>query len=284
LFGQVRREAETVDKATIRIKVNGEERTVPAGISVGGLCAELGVQAEARFRNGRATSDDESPVDGDEILLVACPQQPSAAEIDAILCARHTPAVHERLRHACVGVAGLGGLGSNVALALTRMGLGRLVLVDFDMVDLTNLHRQAYFLDQVGRPKVEALGETLARVNPSTELQLCCERVTEDRVPALFGDCSVLVEAFDRPEAKAMLVRAWRRGFPDRPLVAASGVAGVGPGSRIAVRSARPGLVLVGDGVSDAGSGIGLTATRVGIAAHHQAHAVVRLLLGHADM
>ncbi|MCQ2456245.1 MAG: ThiF family adenylyltransferase, partial [Clostridia bacterium] len=95
-----------------------------------------------------------------------------------------------------IGVAGAGGLGSNLAMYLARMGVGRLLLVDFDTIELSNLNRQHYFLPDVGRPKVEALREHLLAVNPYLEVSTTVQRVTAANVPELFGKADIICEAF----------------------------------------------------------------------------------------
>ena len=108
--------------------------------------------------------------------------------------------------HARVAVAGLGGLGSNIAVMLARSGIGKLLLVDFDVVDVTNLNRQMYFIPQLGRPKTEALAELLVQINPYTEYETVCTKVTPENVKELFSEYPIVCEAFDRPDQKAMLV------------------------------------------------------------------------------
>ncbi|MFA5205930.1 MAG: sulfur carrier protein ThiS adenylyltransferase ThiF [Lentisphaeria bacterium] len=182
-----------------------------------------------------------------------------------------------RLETARVAVAGAGGLGSNCAAHLVRSGVRRLKLCDFDRVDWSNLNRQHYFQDQVGRFKVEALAENLRRINPELELELCRECLAPDSVGAFLDGCGIAVEAFDQAEAKAMLVQAARqRGLP---VVTASGLGGYGDSGRIAGRPVKKGLFLVGDGVSEVGEGRAPWSAIVGIAAAKQADAVVEWIL-----
>lgn len=229
--------------------------------------------------NGITCHGDQS-LDGTErIVLIQRGKQPSVDELETLLRARHTPEVHQPLKNAKVGIAGAGGLGSAIAIALMRCGVGHLIIADYDVVEPSNLNRQHYFLDQIGQPKVAALAETLRRINPFNLLQ--CENVVVDRdnIATLFSDVDVMVEAFDCPEAKAMLCEYWLRTFPRKPLVAASGMAGYGPSNSITTRRALGNLYLCGDGTTAVQPGTGLMAPRVGIAAHHQANTVIRLLL-----
>lgn len=148
-----------------------------------------------------------------------------------------------------IGIAGAGGLGSNVAAFLVRAGVKELRIVDFDVVQASNLNRQFFFHGQIGRPKVEALAENLRGIDPEVKLDCRNLRVDESNVLELFGDCGYVVEAFDGAEDKAMLVSAFA-GVPDKIVVSGSGVAGLDVSGMKVVR--RFGNVYVaGDGVSD---------------------------------
>lgn len=187
--------------------------------------------------------------------------------------------VASKLQKARVAVAGLGGLGSNIAIFLTRMGVGSLHLIDFDRVDFSNLHRQQYFTEQIGEYKTEALASTLQKINPYVNLQLSCERVTEENLPQLFTDADIICEAFDNPQAKAMLVNGVVEHFPGKVVVVASGMAGLGEGNLVKVRKLNKSLYICGDGVSDCESA-SLYAARVALCGAQQAHLVLRIILG----
>jgi sulfur carrier protein ThiS adenylyltransferase len=195
------------------------------------------------------------------------------------MMARHTPGVHERLKQGRIGIAGLGGLGSHVALALARVGIGYMHLVDYDIVEPSNLNRQQYFIDQLGQPKVEALKTTLERINPSVDIHCTQAKVTEDTVQTIFSDIDILVEAFDSAAEKSMLINHFLKIFPGKTIIAASGVAGHETSNGIKTSYISKNLIICGDGATAARPGCGLMAPRVGIAAHHQANAVVRILL-----
>lgn len=191
--------------------------------------------------------------------------------------ARRDPAVLAVLRRSSVGIAGAGGLGSNVAVALARAGVGRLVIADFDRVEPSNLNRQQYFVDQVGERKVEALRENLLALNPYSLYEVHDVRITRRNAARIFGRVDVLVEAFDRAEAKEMLIETSLAKFPGRPVVAASGLAGYGGNARI--RSRRLGnLYICGDEASQCPRGISPMAPRVALVAALQANLVVELL------
>ena len=233
-------------------------------------------EADVWILNGAMVMEDMPLNEGDEVMLIQRGVVPPREELESVMAARHTPGVHAQMKAAKVGIAGLGGLGSAVAVALARMGVGRLVLVDFDVVEPSNLNRQQYFVDQLGQSKALALGKNLERINPYVKTELYVERIMPENIASFFGDVDVLVEAFDRPDQKAMLMQYGG----SCPLVAASGLAGYGSGESIKVRKIGDRVYVVGDLITAAAPGCGLMAPRVGIAAHMQANVVVQLLLG----
>ena len=208
---------------------------------------------------------------------------PTKAQWQAALEARHGKALQENFSQATVAVCGLGGLGSNIAIALARAGVGQLILIDFDKVDLTNLHRQQYKANQLGQPKTHALAENLREISPYLSLRLHTTRVTEKNFTALLENADIICEAFDQPQAKAMLVNGVLTAFPHKYLVAASGMAGLGSANAIRTRRVAKGFYLCGDEVSDTAKGLGLLAPRVALCANHQAHMVLRLLAGELE-
>lgn len=206
--------------------------------------------------------------------------QVTEEEIRKALVSRHTEGIQARISAARVAVAGLGGLGSNIAVSLARLGVGHLHLIDFDRVDVTNLNRQQYFADQVGMPKTEALRENLLRINPWLDLRTDCLRVTEENAAGLLRDDTYICEAFDVAEQKAMFVRTVLEQLPEKYLVAASGMAGYGNGNEIHTRRVASRFYLCGDEKTEAAAGRGLMAPRVALCAAHQANMVLRLILG----
>lgn len=142
----------------------------------------------------------------------------SKEEITAALNERHTAEKQKLLSQGKVTIAGLGGLGSNVAYSLARIGVGHLHLIDFDVVDITNLNRQQYFMEHIGMPKTDALKSLLLKINPYLDIRTDCVKVTEDNLKELFKDATIICEAFDNPEAKAMLVNGILEYFPERSL------------------------------------------------------------------
>ena len=196
---------------------------------------------------------------------------------------RHGSRLQEKLDRATVAVCGLGGLGSNIAVHLARLGVGRLILIDFDRVDITNLHRQQYKAAQIGLPKTQALAENLREIAPYAELETHEVRITGENLERLLGKADIICEAFDRPEAKAMLADGVFEKLPGRYLVSGSGMAGIGSGNLISTRKITSRFILCGDGTSDTADGIGLVAPRVALCAAHQALAVLRIIAGETE-
>ncbi len=205
--------------------------------------------------------------------------KPTKEDIWQALAARHSVDVQEKLGRAKVAVAGLGGLGSNVAVSLARIGVGHLHLVDFDRVDLTNLNRQQYFLKDVGRYKTDALKEELLEINPYLDIRTDCQRVTEENLEELFQADEIVCEAFDIPECKAMLVNGILESYPEKIVVSASGMAGYGNSNEIRTRRVTKQFYLCGDQVSDSGGKMGLMAPRVAICAGHEANLITQIII-----
>lgn len=197
---------------------------------------------------------------------------------DKALSERHSQDVQKSFSSATVAICGLGGLGSNIAISLTRAGIGKLILIDFDRVDITNLHRQQYKACQIGRYKTEALSENLREITPYIELKRHTVRITEENIAELLQDADIICEAFDDAEAKAMLTNIVLETMADKYLVAASGMAGMGSTNTIQTRKVSNHFYLCGDGASDVAEEGSLVATRVMLCAAHQAHTVLRIL------
>ena len=203
---------------------------------------------------------------------------PTKEEWNNALEERHGKELHRAFSSATVAVCGLGGLGSNIAIALARAGIGKLILIDFDRVDITNLHRQQYKASQIGLYKTEALAENLKEIAPYISLELHTERITEDNAVTLLQDADIICESFDDAECKAMLTDTVLTEMRDKYLVAASGMAGLYDANRIKTRKVTSKFYLCGDEKSDVADGIGLVSSRVMICAAHEAHTVLRIL------
>ena len=200
------------------------------------------------------------------------------------LSERHGKEVQKKFSVATVAICGLGGLGSNIAVSLARAGIGKLILIDFDRVDITNLHRQQYKANQIGLYKADALAENLLEIAPYTEITAVTAKITEENFADLLKGADVVCEAFDNAEAKAMLVNGVLEQLPDCYLVAASGMAGMDTPNTIKTRRIMKRFYLCGDETSDMADTIGLVAPRVMLCAAHQAHTVLRILAGEYEV
>ena len=209
---------------------------------------------------------------------------PTKEEWIKALTERHGKELQRAFSSATVAICGLGGLGSNIAIHLARAGIGRLILIDFDRVDITNLHRQQYKASQIGMYKTDALTDNLREIAPYIEMETHIERITEDNTVKLLQSAYIICEAFDSAECKAMLTNTVLSEMSDKYLVAASGMAGMETANSIKTRRITSRFYLSGDETSDVSDDIGLVAPRVALCAAHQAHTVLRILAKQFDV
>ena len=203
---------------------------------------------------------------------------PTKEEWYRALSERHGEKTQKSFESATVAICGLGGLGSNIAFALSRAGIGKLILIDYDSVDVTNLHRQQYKANQVGMNKTDALKENLLEIAPYVTIETHSVRISENNAEELLEKADIICEAFDDAESKAMLVNIVTERMPEKYLVAASGMAGMGSANTIQTRRISKRFYLCGDGTSDVSEAGSLVASRVMLCASHQAHTVLRIL------
>ena len=230
--------------------------------------------------NGFQISDDAELKENDEIYIIEKGVLPCRNQLEAMMSARHTPKIHKILKNSKVAVAGLGGLGSNIAVCLSRIGVGNLFLVDFDIVEPSNLNRQCYYIKHIGMPKTEALKGQLEEINPFINISSKNIKVTKENVNELFEGFDIICEAFDNPEAKAEFLISAKTYFPDTKIVCASGMAGYGSSNDIKTEKKMKNVYVCGDFETGAKPGTGLMAPRVMICAGHQANMILRLLIG----
>jgi len=264
---------------TVTSLINEKWRKFPQGTTLAQLVKEFLPAADVLVVNGFPEGQGYVVKDRDRIVLIQKGRIPAAGELETLLVARHSPGVYERVRKAAVGIAGLGGLGSAVAISLARTGIGRLILADFDVVEPSNLNRQQYLIRHLGMAKTEALKELLAEINPYVEVTVFNLVLDPQNIPGVFRSADIIVECFDDATAKSMLLGTVREALPQAYLILASGLAGYGDSNTIRTRKMGERTYVVGDFKSAAGPDCGLMAPRVGIAAHHQANLVIRLLM-----
>ena len=205
---------------------------------------------------------------------------PSKMEMYNALAERHGKIFQKKVSSASVAVCGIGGLGSNIAISLARAGVKNIHIIDFDKVDISNLNRQQYFLEQLGMYKTDALKETLSHIAPYCEITADCVKLNEINIPELLKHEDIICEAFDNAETKAMFVNCVLENMPDKYLVSGSGMAGIDSANVIQTRKITEKFYLCGDEYSDIADGMGLFSSRVMVCAGHQAHTILRIIAG----
>ncbi len=187
--------------------------------------------------------------------------------------------IKNRLKSRSIGIAGCGGLGSNAAVALARIGIGKLVIADFDKIEESNLNRQYFFYDQIGKYKAEALKENILKINPSVKVEAHTITLSPKEIVELYKDADIIIEAFDKAEMKEMIAETVLDSFPDKPLVCGVGLAGWGGNELIKVER-HENLYIVGDLTNETGENDPPLAPRVGIVSNMMANVVLEILLG----
>ena len=192
---------------------------------------------------------------------------------------RNVKDIAKKLKKAKVCILGLGGLGSNVAVLLARSGIGYLKLIDFDVVEASNLNRQQYRISHIGIKKIEAIKTIIKEINPFVEIDTLDIKVDRENILSVVEDIEIVVEAFDRAETKAMAIEELLTN-KNKIVISASGMAGLGSANEVITRKIKENFYLIGDNYSDYEEYSGIMSTRVMLCAAHQANMVLRLILG----
>ncbi|GAA5818506.1 MAG: sulfur carrier protein ThiS adenylyltransferase ThiF [Methanobrevibacter sp. CfCl-M3] len=230
--------------------------------------------------NGFQVSEDFKLDSNDDVVIIKKGAMVNEEEFESMVSARSSPGVYGAIKNSNVAIAGLGGLGSNVAIMLSRIGVGNLLLVDFDIVEPSNLNRQQYLIKDLGKYKTDALKDTISQINPFINVEVGTVKICPDNIEELFKDYSIVCEAFDKADQKAMLINNLSLKLPNVKIVSASGLAGFESSNSIKTKKLMDNLYLCGDLKNEAKPFNGLMAPRVTICAAHQANMVLRLLLG----
>lgn len=215
----------------------------------------------------------------DRIVFIKKGEIPTKEEMEAQLVARHTPKVYEKLKKVSVAIAGLGGLGSTAALSLARVGIGKLILVDYDVVEPSNLNRQQYFIKHIGMKKTQAMKDIISQCNPFVKIETIDAYVDEKNIESIFKDADIIIEAFDNAETKALITNKVLTTMKNKKIITASGLAGYEDCNLIRSKKINDKFYIVGDGQAEAKPGRGLMAPRVSVAANHQANLVLEIIL-----
>ena len=230
--------------------------------------------------DGFAIKEDSELKDGSNVVFIRRGVMPEREVLRAMIASRNSPELNLALSKAVIGVAGLGGLGSNIALSLARVGVKKLVLADFDVVEPSNLNRQQYFVRHIGMKKTQALKELINDVNPFVEVETHDIFLDEKNVASVFGECEILCEAFDNVAGKAMILNEAGASLKEKKIIGASGMAGYFSSNLIKTIKFAKNVYLCGDLTNEAKIGQGLMAPRVAICANHEANLAIRLLMG----
>ncbi|WML52636.1 sulfur carrier protein ThiS adenylyltransferase ThiF [Neobacillus sp. PS3-12] len=263
----------------MKITVNGKEMDLNWQTAFE-VREQIGDPTDIVILNGFQIDQDSPISENDCLSIIRKGIMPNEEELESMMMARHTPNVHKRLKQSKVAIAGLGGLGSNIAVMLARIGVGQLLLVDFDIVEPSNLNRQSFYISHLGLPKTIALKKQLEEINPFIKIETETVKITEENVKQLFNGYDIICEAFDKPDQKSMLINTALELLPNSKIVSGSGMAGYESSNLIKTTNPMKRLYLCGDLENAAKVGRGLMAPRVNICAGHQANMILRLLIG----
>jgi len=263
----------------MKIMVNGKDVEVSCRTAFE-VRNQIGNKTDVVILNGFQIEEDSNISENDILTIIAKGIMPKEEELESMMMARHSPNVYKKLKKGKVAIAGLGGLGSNIAIMLARIGVGQLLLVDFDIVEPSNLNRQSYSINHLGMQKTKALKKQIEEINPFIKVETRDIKVTEDNVVEIFYGYDIICEAFDKSKAKSILVNVALDKLTNAKIVAASGMAGYDSSNLIKTTNPINGLYVCGDLENEARIGRGLMSPRVQICAGHQANMVLRLLLG----
>lgn len=241
------------------------------------------------FVNGKAINDINFELKkNDEVCICKKNSLPTKEIISKMMSSRLTKEVYEKIINGKVMVLGLGGLGFNIALSLARTSVGKLILIDFDTVDFTNLNRQNYFLKHVGKLKTESLKEQINEINPHVDVETINLKIDSKNIDDLLERCEdeqiILCEAFDKPELKEMIFNKVAFTYENIKLVMGSGMAGYLSSNSIKTKRVLNRIYICGDETSDSSTLNGLISPRVTLCAMHEANMILRLILGETEI
>lgn len=236
--------------------------------------------ADVVILNGYPISENKRLKDGDRVTLIKKGEIPTFEELESLMVSRHTPNIHSSLKKGKIVVLGLGGLGSNIATSLARIGVGHLILADFDVVEPSNLNRQQYFISDIGKYKTDAIKNHIKNINPFIKIDTVNKIIDSSNINE-FEDVDIIMEAFDNPRYKAEIASFILKNMKDKYLISSSGMAGFYDSNIIKTRMIKERFFICGDGVNEAKEGDGLMAPRVSICANHMANLATKILIEH---
>lgn len=264
--------------AKIKIYLNELEIDINDNIYILDIKEKYKKDADIIILNGFPINTNIKLKNNDKVTLIKRGEIPKKHELESLMMARHTPGVFENLKNAKVTIAGCGGLGSNIAVSLARVGVGNLIICDYDIVEPSNLNRQQYFIEDIGKFKVDALKDILLKINPFINIKTYKVFLDENNIECLLKDSDIIIEAFDKAKYKAKLSNIVLTKMKDKYLITGSGMAGYFDSNIIKTKKVNEKFFICGDFINEAKVGSGLMAPRVGIVANHMANEAIRIL------
>ena len=262
----------------MKIFINEIENEVDDNITAFNIRDKVNKNSDVIVLNGFPIKEDVTIKDNDRLTLIQKGKKPSLDELESLMIARHTPKVYDKLKKGKVAILGLGGLGSNIAISLARIGVGKLVLIDYDVIEPSNLNRQQYYIDDIGKLKTEGMKEHIEKINPFLDVQTHNIYITKNNM-SILEDVDIIIEAFDDPACKAEISNFVLLHMRDKYLIASSGMAGYYDSNIILTKKIREKFYICGDFINEAKEGEGLMAPRVAICANHMANLATKILI-----
>lgn len=260
------------------IILNGKNIEIPFNSTIEYVYNTLNIQCDLYIVNSKVVNKDYILQKFDNLTLIN-KEKVDKNFLEYQLIARQGYDIYNKLKKANVAIAGIGGLGSHVATSLARIGVGNITIIDFDIVEPSNLNRQYYFIDQLGLKKTDALASTLKNINPYININKVNEKITIDNIKRILKGFDVIIEAFDNTESKLLIAENISDYFNNSFVILASGVAGYFDTSIIKKKTLGKNAIVIGDFENEADFHMGLMSPRVSVVANIQANEAVRYLL-----
>lgn len=226
--------------------------------------------------NGVLENEDYELKANDEVLAIDKHKLVDGEIIKRALFARNNSYLVTALKQTKVVILGCGGIGSNVARLLVQSGIEQLTLIDYDVVDPTNLNRQFYTYNQIGSYKIDCLGDNLQAINPNVKLTKLNVHLDKDNIASYTAGYDFVIDGFDTPLMKSLIVNS--SGWHGSYLILANGMAGIKPASEIVTRKLTDDVYVCGDGSNGVKPRIGLMATQVTLVASQMANKIIEII------
>ena len=263
----------------MKITVNGRELLIENSLSIKNLINQLNIEADIFIVNSFPVSISYIINNNDVVTLIKKGSIPDKEYLEYQLISRQGLKEYNILKNSSAVICGLGGLGSNAAISLARAGLGRIKLIDFDIVEPSNINRQAYFIEHIGMYKTDALKEIICKISPYINIETSNIYLDEENILDELAGFQVILECFDDVSSKMKLIEKCVNNMRDSYIIGASGVAGYYNTDKFMKKSLGSNCIIIGDFENEAGFNHGLYAPRTAAAANIQANTALRYLL-----